>query len=441
MKFEEAVEYIGSLQSYGIVPGLESIQRLCERLGSPQDELQFVHIAGTNGKGSVSAYISTVLKTAGYKVGRYISPVIFDYCERIQVNERSITKKDLCRYTEKLRDICNQIVEDGFPHPTPFEVETAMAFQYFKEKQCDIVVLETGLGGSLDATNVIQNTLAAVITPVSMDHMKFLGDSLEKIAANKAGIIKAGCEVVSAVQKEAAMQEIEKAAKRYRCPITVAESDRVKKVKSSLKGTSFLYEEAEPFDISLLGLYQVQNAVLAIEAVRALQRKGLTITERQLRLGLQKTQWPARFQVIGQKPLFLADGAHNEDGAEKLAQSVRFYFTNKRIIYIMGVLKDKEYEKVIAQTAPLAEQIITLTPPENPRALSGLELAKAVKEYHPNVTAADSIEEAVELSLLLAGKNDVIIALGSLSYLGRLIRCVENRTGSRKKSDDKQRKN
>lgn len=432
MKYEEAIEYIESLQSYGIVPGLDNIRRLCERLGNPQEELQFVHIAGTNAKGSVSAYLSAVLKAAGYKTGRYISPVIFEYCERIQINERNLSKKDLCGYTERLKAVCTQMTEEGLAHPTPFEFETAMAFLYFKEKQCDIVILETGMGGSLDATNVVKNVPVAVITPIGMDHMKFLGNTLSEIAAGKAGIIKAGCEVVAAVQRPEAMQEIEKAAARCGCPVTAAEETKAVKVKSSLKGTSFEYEAKEPFAVSMLGLYQVQNAVLAIEAVRALQRKGMQINERQLRQGLLQAKWPGRFQLIGRKPLFLADGAHNEDGAEKLIQSVRFYFTNKRIIYIMGVLKDKEYEKIIALTSPYADQIITLTPPENPRAMNGLELAKAVQEYHPNVTAADSVEEAVELSLLLADKDDVIIAFGSLSYLGRLIRCVENRTGSRK---------
>ncbi len=432
MKFKEAVEYMDSLQSYGIVPGLDNIKELCRRLDNPQEELQFVHIAGTNGKGSTAAYISTVLKTAGYKVGRYISPVIFEYCERIQVNERNITKKDLCLLTERLQEVCGQMVEDGFPHPTPFEVETAMAFVYFRMKQCDIVVLETGMGGSLDATNVVQNVLAAVLTPISMDHMKFLGNSLSEIAANKAGIIKEGCEVVTAVQAEEAMQEIQKAAERCGASITIADSKKATKGKSTLKGTVFEYDSKEAYEISLLGLYQIQNAVIAIETLSLLRRKGFVITDKQLRKGLMQTRWPGRFQVIGEKPLFLADGAHNEDGAKKLAESIRFYFTNKRIIYIMGVLKDKEYEKIISETSAFADQIITVTPPENKRAMNGLELAKAVKEYHPNVTAADSIEEAVELSCLLAGKNDVIIAFGSLSYLGRLITCVEKRTGNRK---------
>lgn len=436
MKYEEAVEYIASLASYGIVPGLENIRQLCERLGNPQEKLQVIHIAGTNGKGSVSAYLSMILKTAGYKVGRYISPVIFNDCEKIQVNQRNISKKDLCVLTEKIKNICDRMVEEGLPHPTPFEVETAMAFAYFEEKQCDLVVLETGMGGRLDATNVVQNVVAAVITSISMDHMKFLGHSLGEIAANKAGIIKPDCQVISAVQEEEAMREIRRAAHENGVPLHLADETKVKKAKYHLEGTEFTYgEEKEPFTLSLLGRYQVQNALLAIETVYALQRQGFAVSGRQLRKGLALTKWPCRFELLSKKPILIADGAHNEDGAKKLADSIRFYFTNRKIIYIMGILRDKEYEKIIAETSFLAEQIITVTPPDNPRAMNGLELAEAVRGYHPNVTAADSVEEAVELGFLLAGKTGVIVAFGSLSYMGRLEKCVEKRIGNRK--DDK----
>lgn len=441
MKFEEAIGYMESLQGYGIVPGLGNIERLCEQLGNPQNSLRFVHIAGTNGKGSVAAYVSTVLKTAGYRVGRYISPVIFDYCERIQVNGRNITRKDLCSYVERMKEVCDRIVLEGHPHPTPFEVETAMSFLYFREKKCDVVVLETGMGGKLDATNIIPCPLVAVITSVSMDHMKFLGNSLESIAENKAGIIKRGCEVVSAVQKEEVMKVIERTAMSLQCPLTVADDKKAGQVKYSLKGTAMVYGEGPAYTLPMCGLYQVRNAVVAVETVRALQRKDFAITEKQLRKGIENTVWPARFQVIGEKPYFIADGAHNPDGAEKLAESLRYYFTNKRIIYIMGVLRDKDYEQIIARTAPLADQIITLTPPDNARALHSLDLARAVRDYHPNVTTADSVEEAVELSLLLADRKDVIVAFGSLSFMGKLIRCVENKTGSGKKANGKQRKN
>ena len=200
MKYQEALEYIDSLKKYGIVPGLDSIRELCRRLGDPQDRLQFVHIAGTNGKGSVLAYVSTVLRCAGYRVGRYISPTVRDYRERIQVNGRNITQKALCGLVEELRQACDSMVEDGLPHPTPFEVETVMGFLYFLRENCDLVVLETGMGGREDATNVIRNTRVAVLASVSMDHMQYLGNTLAAIAEEKAGILKPGCLAVSMFQ-------------------------------------------------------------------------------------------------------------------------------------------------------------------------------------------------------------------------------------------------
>lgn len=434
MKYQEALDYIRSIQSYGIVPGLESITELCRRLGNPQDRLKFVHIAGTNGKGSTLAYISTVLACAGYRVGRYISPVIFDYRERIQVNGRNITKKALCEGIEIISNICYQMTEEGLRHPTPFEVETALGFWYFDRSACDIVVLETGMGGLYDATNVIRTTEAAVLTSISMDHMAFLGRTLTEIARHKAGILKEGCDVVSVEQAPEAMEAVRRTADEKGCALCVADHDsivRLKRGRGAVIGRQkFDYRGRDglgirQLEISLAGIFQPDNALLAIETLRVLQKKGYRITEAALRKGLKETVWPGRFSVLSTKPLFVADGAHNEGAAEKLADSVEFYFTNKRIIYIMGMLRDKEYEKVIGLTHSYADQIITVTPPDNPRAMSAYELAQEVAKVHPKVTAVDSLEEAVEMARLLAGPEDVILAFGSLSYLGRLIRIVE----------------
>lgn len=423
MNYQETLEYIESLQGIGIVPGLVGITKLCEELGNPQKELTFVHIAGTNGKGSVLAYISTVLKCAGYRVGRYLSPVIADYREKIQVNGRPIFKQELCDCMEQVEEACKRMTENGLLHPTVFEVETAAAFLYFREKDCDIVVLETGMGGREDATNLIENVKAAVLTSVSMDHMQFLGRNLTEIAWHKAGIIKENCQVISAAQEAEALSVIEKEAREKGCALTVA--GEALKVRYGLEKQKFSYVDSrgrryENLEISLAGKHQVENAVLAVEAIGRLEECGYPVEERRLREGLLTAKWPGRFQIAAKKPLFIMDGAHNEDAAKKLADSVRFYFTNKRIIYIMGMLRDKEYEKVIAETYAYADQIITVTPPENPRALPALSMAEAVKEYHPRVTAAGSLEEAVEMAYLLAGREDVILAFGSLSYLGRL---------------------
>lgn len=430
MNYQETLEYIESLQGIGIVPGLSGITALCEELGNPQEKLNFVHIAGTNGKGSVLAYISTVLKCAGYRVGRYLSPVILDYREKIQVNGRPIFKQDLCNCMERVEEACTRMAAKGLPHPTVFEVETAAAFLYFQEKDCDIVVLETGMGGREDATNLIQNTKIAVLTSISMDHMQFLGKSLTDIAFHKAGIIKKGCHVISAIQEPEVLSVLERESQNKDAVFTVAGEAR--KVRYGLEKQRFSYVDSrgrryENLEISLAGKHQIENAVLAVEAIGRLEECGYPVEERRLRQGLLAADWPGRFQIVGKKPLFVLDGAHNEDAAKKLADSIRFYFTNRRIIYIMGMLRDKEYEKVIAETYAYADQIITVTPPENPRALPALGLAEAVKDYHPKVTAAGSVEEAVEMAYLLAGREDVILAFGSLSYLGRMQKILQKR--------------
>lgn len=433
MNYREAMDYVEYLQRYGSVPGLQNMQRLCERLGNPQDGLKFVHIAGTNGKGSVLAYVSTVLQTAGYKVGRYISPTILDYRERFQVSGRPIAKTALCRYLEQIKGIAEQMEAEGLTHPTPFEIETAIAFLYFSDRQCDIVVLETGLGGSLDATNIINTTVCAVFASISMDHMAVLGDSLGKIAKQKAGIIKDNCRVVTCRQKDEVMHVIEDAAGEHGCSLTVADSDNATHIKYGLGKQHFSYGEYKKLEITMSGQFQIDNAVLAVEVIKVLRSEGFKVTEEQLRTGLMQTTWLGRFSIIGKKPLFIADGAHNEDAALRLAQSIRLYFTNKRIIYIMGVLADKEYGKIIQSTYEQAQHIITVKPPHNTRALDGYELAREVKEYHDSVTVADSLTEAVEMAYLLAGKdnNTVIIAFGSLTFLGELIHIVEHRDALR----------
>lgn len=429
MTEREAMKFIDSCAGLGIMPGLDSERELCRRLGNPQNLLRFVHIAGTNGKGSVSAYVATVLKSAGYRVGRYLSPTIFHYRERIQVNDRWISVKALCEGMELIREQCREMTEAGLPHPTPFEIETALGFWYFQKKNCDIVVLETGMGGLQDATNVIENTEVAVLTSISMDHMRFLGNTPEEIAGQKAGILKSGCIAVSAAQKAGVAEVIRERARTLQCQLVTLRPEELVHVRYGLEKQQFDYAGYRKLEITLAGSVQPENAALAVEVLLALRERGFRITEEKLRQGLRETVWQGRFTVIHKKPYFVVDGAHNEDAAKRLADSIEFYFTNKRIIYIMGVLKDKEYEKVIALTHSYADQIITVSTPGNPRALPAYELAREVAKVHRNVTAVDSLEEAVEMSMLLAGKDDVILAFGSLSYLGRLMEIVATKDG------------
>ena len=443
MNYREAMEYIEELKQYGTVMGLDTMRELCTRLGNPQDELKFVHIAGTNGKGSVLAYISTVLCTAGYSVGKYLSPTVKDYRERFQIDGRMITQSSLCNHLEQVRTAAEAMAAEGLPHPTSFEVETAVAFLYFLDKKCDIVVIETGLGGALDATNVINTTLAAVFSSISMDHMDILGDSLEKIAIAKAGIIKNKCYVISAKQPPEVMKVLRQAALLKKAKFYTADVTRTKNVRYGVTKQHFSYDKYKDIEITMLGRFQTENAVAALETIAILGKLGFPVPEDKLRQGFRETKWPGRFDIIGRKPLFIADGAHNEDASGKLAESIRFYFTNRRIIFIMGMLKDKEYDKVIRNTYELAEHIITVTPPVRDRALHAYELAQAVREYHSSVTVADSVQEAVEIAYLLAGqdKECVIVAFGSLSYLGELMNVVEHRDTIRRDSHGRSEEN
>lgn len=431
MKYSEAMRYIEEAGTYGIVPGLDSIRELCAKVGDPQKELRFVHIAGTNGKGSVLAFLSGMLQAGGVRVGCYISPVLMEYREKIQVNGRPVSRQGICRHLSRIRRAVEEMTAEGYAHPTVFEIETVLGFLYFAEKKCGIVLLETGLGGDLDATNVIPPPEAAVFTSISMDHMQFLGDSLEEIAGHKAGIIKPGCQVVTMSQTAEVQAVLKNRAEEKGCGFFVVEEEAVTAIKYGLERQKFTFQGFRNLEISLAGRHQIRNAALAVEVMCRLESCGFKIREEQLRQGLARAVWRGRFEILGKRPWIIADGAHNEDGAIKLADSLRFYFTNRRIIYIMGVLRDKEYDRILRATCGLAEHIITLTPPANPRALPAYELAREAERCHSSVTVADSVEEAVELACLLAGTEDVIVAFGSLSYLGALTRSVE-RYGKKK---------
>ena len=428
MNYQEAMEYIDKCAHYGIVPGLETINELLKRLDHPEDKLQFIHIAGTNGKGSTLAFVSEALSANGYKVGRYVSPTIFEYRERFQIQGKPISKAHVARLMEEVAMHADAMAEEGLAHPTPFEIETAMAFLLFVEKEVDFVVLETGMGGLLDATNVISNTKIAVITSISKDHCSYLGDTPEEIAYHKAGIIKAGCMVVSAQQEESVKRVIEEVASEKKAVnVKFIEENGIKKQKYALSKTVFSYKGWDKLEIGLLGTYQVKNAVLALEVLMSLKELGVKLKDEKIRVGLLKTIWPARFQIVDKKPYFLVDGAHNPAAAKELRESLQFYFTNKRLIYIIGMFRDKEYQQVIETTCDLANHIITVAKKGNTRALPALELAQEVSKVNSMVTVADSVEEAVELAYLLSDKDSVIISFGSLAYLGECVEAVKHR--------------
>lgn len=452
MTYRETMEYIEEMSVLGSVPGLDSIRELCRRLGNPQEELSFVHIAGTNGKGSVLAYLSAVLKTAGYRTGSYSSPGVLSYRERISINGQPILAREFAEIMTRIRNISDAMAGEGLAHPTVFEMETAAAFLYFQERACDLVILECGMGGRLDATNIVDNTLVCVFSSISMDHMAYLGKTLTEITEQKAGIIKYGTEVVSAPAEQEVLEVIEKELckitgndrKEKRNIINIAGRNRLSHIKYGLEKQRFDYISCsgtcyKQLIISMAGVVQPENAALAIEVIEALGRKGYPVSEKQLRQGFLKAVWPCRFQIISKRPLFIMDGAHNEDGARRLAESIRLYFTNRKIVYIIGILKDKEYEKILAETYAYAEEIITVTPPDTERALPAHELAKAACLYHPHVTEAASLEEAVEMAYLFVDREWVIIAFGSLSYMGKLSKILKDRNKKHDKSGKNKR--
>lgn len=427
MNYKEARVYLDEVSKYGSVLGLESMRELLRRLGDPQNELKFIHISGTNGKGSVLAYLSTILSGAGYRTGRYISPTLFSYRERIQVDGEYIEKESLACHVTAIAAAAEDMQKAGLPSPTVFEIETALAFLYFKEKRCDIVTLEVGCGGLLDATNVITTTLMEVIASISMDHTDLLGDTLAKIAAQKAGIIKPDTMVVSAQQKSEAAQVIEDTCKEQHCTLQMVDESKISNVHYGAEGQTFSYKEWENVAISLAGSYQIKNAALALEGVEALRKLGYALSDQQVREGLLHTVWRGRFTTLRRDPTVIIDGAHNPAAALELKESLERYFPGKTLYFVMGMFKDKDYAQVIDLTAPLARHIITVETPGNPRALPARELAEAVGKVNPSVEWADSVAHGVEKALAMAGKEDAVIVFGSLSFLGEAADAVNEK--------------
>lgn len=427
MNYKEAMAFLAEVGKKGSKLGLESVTELLARLDHPEDELKFVHVGGTNGKGSTSAYLSSILVEADYTVGRFISPVVVTYEECIQVVHKYcmapdtyIKKEQVAKHLTRIKKVCEEMERDGYASPTTFEVETAMAFLEFVEQQVDIVILEVGLGGRLDATNCIENVLLSVITSISMDHMQFLGNTLKEIAYEKAGIIKNGVPVVSYEQADEAKEVLINRCKQTSSRLYMLHNKDVTIQSMSMNGTTFLYESEEPFYIPLLGEHQVYNAYVAMNAAYVLKERGFMITEEHVRLGLANTRWFGRFSVIDRNPYVIVDGAHNTDAAKMLVKAIEQYFPEKKGIFVMGVFKDKEYEQIVKLTAPYAHTIITVTT-HTERALKSSELKRVASDYCNNVIDANTIENGLALARQLATCKDYILCFGSLSFLSDIV--------------------
>ena len=424
MNYEEAMNFIQNTNKFGSVLGLDNIRELLERLGNPQDQLRVVHIAGTNGKGSTLAFLAGIFRESGYRAGRYVSPASFSYEERFRINEENISKKDLCFYMEKIKNVAEEMVKDGLSHPTMFEIETALSFLYFLDKKVDVVLLETGMGGRLDATNVVKKPIATVIASIGMDHMQFLGDTLEKIASEKAGIIKEGCPVISYDNTKEVNEVIKNKAKHMHAKVTFVNSVGIRVLQESLNGESFSYRSSdgrwyEKIEIPLLGRHQINNAALALETLNVI-KNYYCISDFQTEDGMRKTIWRGRIEILEREPMVICDGAHNPDGAKSLLSFLQNNFTNQRLIYIMGVLSDKDYEQMVQILAPAADKIYTVAP-DNPRALSSRELCNCISKYHQNVEERQRLAECLSEVRQKAEKDDVIIICGTLSFQNELI--------------------
>lgn len=428
MEYREARTYLDTYMDttkrYGGTMGLERIESLLAHLENPQNDLQFIHIGGTNGKGSVGAYLASVLKEAGYRVGRYVSPTLYEYRERIQINGVYISEEEFANMMEQMAEALEAMKEAGEALPSPFEIETALSFLYYKEKKCDLVLLECGLGGKTDATNIVKTAELVVLTSISMDHMDYLGDSLGAIAAQKAAIIKPGASVVTCLQAPEAAVEIEKACRKGRNLLAVGKAYDAKVLESDLEHLTFSYL-GRTLTIHLAGAHQLENAVLAMTAVQALIDRGYEIGEEQIQSGFAAAKWNGRFTVLRKNPYFIVDGAHNPDAAEKLRESIRMYFPKKRLIFLMGILKDKQYDTITSILAPLADAVVTMETSDKQRTLTAEELAETVKKYNANVQTACSLEDAVKRGMELAKEDDVIIAFGSLSFIADITRSVK----------------
>lgn len=418
--------------------GLERIAELLDRMGRPQDRLRFVHVAGTNGKGSVCAFLASVLQEAGLRTGLFTSPYIIEFAERIRVDGRNIPEGDLRDVTLFVREHAEAMAaagednengegrEDGPGHPTEFELMTAVAFEHFARAECDIVVCEVGLGGRLDSTNVIEAPAACVIARIGLDHTALLGNTLAEIACEKAGIIKPGAAVVSWPQEPEAMRVIEQVAAAQGCELVVADVPagaarrRLNEYNKGIDKGAALYREFEyggrEWRTQLLGSYQPANAALAIEALRVLRRRGWNIPDEAIARGIEDARWPGRFELVeAGPPPIVVDGGHNPQGAKALADSLRDVFPACAAVFVMSVLADKDYRSMIREAAPLAKAFVCAQP-LNPRALPGSELAATVRECAPGISVVEAADftQAMSEARRLAGLEDVICAFGSL---------------------------
>ncbi|MTI81541.1 MAG: bifunctional folylpolyglutamate synthase/dihydrofolate synthase [Firmicutes bacterium] len=415
MNYFEAIDYLKGLTKFGINLGLDRIRELLRRLGDPHLKIKVIHVGGTNGKGSTVSMTASILQAAGYKVGTFISPHLHRYSERFCINGEEISEEQVVALVTELRPHLDNMALEGFEHPTEFEVSTAMACFYFYQQQVDFAVLEVGLGGAIDSTNVVQ-PLVAVITNVSLDHMDYLGNTVREVAKVKAGIIKEGVPLVTATNDPEALTVIEETCNEQKVPITIVGQDVTWQEKDGQLTVISKKHHYHGINLSLLGEHQRVNAATAVATVEELHAYDVSITDDNVCKGLARVTWPGRFEVIMGNPTVVLDGAHNTEGARMLANTLKQQFPNRSIVLVLGMLGDKEREKVVSILTPLASTVV-ITKPNNPRSGDWQRLAELAKNYVPKVDIIESIPKAVDKGLELASKEDVVCITGSFYML------------------------
>ena len=418
MDFLEAQNYLEKVRSQkGIVLGLDTMRHLMAKLNNPQDKVKFIQIAGTNGKGSTAAYLTSILSEAGIKVGRYTSPAVFSSTEQYFACGSCISESE---YAKGMTAVAEAAASLDGETPTAFEQETALAFWYFAKKGCELAILEAGLGGDMDATNIVTTTVCSIITSISMDHCRIIGNKISEIAAHKAGIIKPGAPVICIEQKEDAMEPIRAAAKAADTPLYEVHRDEVRQIFSDKRESIVFFREFENLHLKMLGSCQPENAALAVQAASVLSR-SYPIEKKHIYEGIEKTRWGGRFELHSGSPDIILDGAHNPDGIRRLRESVNQMFGAVPICYVCGVLADKDYEKEIEILFGRASNVFTVTPP-SPRAMKSTDLKAAIKERFPQLKvisfdSEDGIEKAMEAAV---SQNNPVVVCGTLTILARV---------------------
>ena len=423
MTYDEALEYIHGISWTFCKPGLERTRDLCQRLGNPQKQLKFVHVAGTNGKGSFCSMLSSILTAAGYRVGLYTSPFVLRFNERMQVSGVPISDEKLAAVTEKVKPIADSMTDK----PTEFELITAIAFEFFREEEVDVVILECGMGGRLDSTNVIDAPILSVITGIELDHTAFLGDTIEKIATEKAGIIKHGSPVLYGDDDPSVLSIIKNKAQDVESDVYTVDKSNLFIRDMTLDGTIMDFRGVNDLRLPLLGMYQPTNCARVLMAVDILKSRGLDISDEAIRQGIAMAKWPARFEIIARDPITVFDGAHNPEGIVAAVKSIEHYFGRGGVVAVSGVLKDKDFEFIACELNKVCKKVFTITP-DSPRALSSEEFAKCINNTGGNAVATDSIGEALTKARKYAVSNGLsVVCLGSLyTYVDVIKHIKEN---------------